>query len=62
MDRVVVDPSRVTVIDFKTGAEEPAGHEAQLRAYMQVLSEAFPGLPVSGLAAYVDFGIVRSFQ
>jgi ATP-dependent helicase/nuclease subunit A len=61
MDRVVVDPSHVTVIDFKTGAEEPTEHEAQLRSYMEILSEAFPGRSVSGLAAYVDMGTVRSF-
>jgi ATP-dependent exoDNAse (exonuclease V) beta subunit len=56
MDRVVVDIDRVTVIDFKTGEPDPGPHEAQLRAYQRVLSDVYPGLPVDGIAAYVDHG------
>ncbi len=62
MDRVVVDPALVTVIDFKTGAEEPAQHEAQLRSYMAVLSEVYPGRPVRGIIGYVDRGTARSLS
>jgi ATP-dependent exoDNAse (exonuclease V) beta subunit len=60
MDRVVLDPGTVVVIDFKTGAEEPAEHERQLRGYMEILSGAFPGRTVTGMAAYVDLGTARS--
>ncbi len=60
MDRIVVDPKRVTVIDFKTGAEEPALHEAQVRDYMRILSEVYPARAVSALIAYVDLATVRS--
>ncbi len=45
MDRVILDPGAVTVIDYKTGAEEPAEHELQLRRYMEILSGAYPGRP-----------------
>jgi ATP-dependent helicase/nuclease subunit A len=62
MDRIVVDPGRVTVIDFKTGAEEPAPHEAQVRDYMRVLSEVYPAREVSALLAYVDLAVVRSIR
>ena len=61
MDRVVADPDRVTVIDFKTGEEQPVEHEAQVRDYMAILSDAFPGREVTALLAYVDLGTVRSF-
>jgi ATP-dependent exoDNAse (exonuclease V) beta subunit len=59
MDLVVVDPARITVVDYKTGEEEPAAHEAQLRDYMRILAEAWPGREVRALVAYVDLGIVR---
>jgi ATP-dependent exoDNAse (exonuclease V) beta subunit len=59
MDRVVVDPDRVTVVDWKTGAEEPAQHEAQIRGYMDILAEAWPGRAVTGILAYVDHGSAR---
>lgn len=62
MDRIVVDPGRVTVIDFKTGGEEPGAHEAQVRDYMRVLSEAYPAREVSALLAYVDLAVVRSIR
>jgi ATP-dependent helicase/nuclease subunit A len=59
MDRVVVDPAAVTVVDFKTGAEDPAAHEAQLRDYMGILADVYPGRSVAGLAAYIDLGVTR---
>jgi len=61
MDRVILDPGQAVVIDFKTGAEEPSQHEMQLRRYMDILSGAFPGRAVTGMAAYVDLGTTRSF-
>jgi ATP-dependent helicase/nuclease subunit A len=59
MDLLVVDPGRITVVDYKTGEEEPAAHEAQLRDYMRILAEAWPGREVRALVAYVDLGTVR---
>ena len=49
-------------IDFKTGEEEPARHEAQVRDYMRILSEVYPARTVSALIAYVDLGTVRSIS
>jgi ATP-dependent exoDNAse (exonuclease V) beta subunit len=59
MDRIVVDAGQVTVIDFKTGAEDPAPHEAQVRDYMRILSEVYPRKKIEALLAYVDLGTVR---
>ena len=59
MDRVVVDQDRVTVIDFKTGAEDPEENERQLRGYMRILSGLHPGTPVEAVISYIDLGTVR---
>jgi len=65
MDRVVLDPDRITVLDFKTGGGDPdPGAKAeregsdleQLAVYRRLLTELFPGLPVWGFLAYVDQG------
>jgi len=59
MDRIVVDPDRVTVIDFKTGEEQPQEHEEQVQGYVRILSALHPRLPVTGMIAYVDLGTMR---
>ena len=48
------------VIDFKTGEEQPEEHEEQVRGYVRILSSLYPGLPVSGMIAYVDLGTMRN--
>ena len=58
MDRVIVDPDRVTVIDFKTGAEDPGANENQMRGYAGILADVYPGHEVTALLAYVDRGTV----
>jgi ATP-dependent exoDNAse (exonuclease V) beta subunit len=62
MDRLVVDPQMVTVIDFKTGEEEPGEHERQLRGYMDLLSPLYPGRAIEGVAAYVDHAVSRRWK
>ena len=56
MDRLVIDKDEITVIDYKTGKERGAetSHEAQMRNYMKILGEVYPGKAVSGILAYVD--------
>lgn len=62
MDRVVLDGDVVTVIDFKTGserdpvkrAERSAGDREQVRTYMKILRDVYPGRPVRGLIARID--------
>ena len=54
MDRVVIDPDRVTVIDFKTGEEEAPEYKAQVKSYTSLLRELYPDREVRGYLAYVD--------
>lgn len=53
MDRVLVDPDTVTVIDFKTGLENTEKYTPQMKNYLSILSEAYDK-PAKGLLAYVD--------
>ena len=52
MDRVVVDPDGIHIVDYKTGAEE--ADPSQVREYIRILRDVFPGRPVRGVLAYVD--------
>jgi ATP-dependent exoDNAse (exonuclease V) beta subunit len=58
MDRIVVDERTVTVIDFKTGGENPEYVE-QVRRYMNILTDFFKGRDVKGILAYCDRGFIR---
>lgn len=61
MDRVIVDTNEVTVVDFKTG-EEQRDYGEQVRNYMTILSEIFPGRTIKGVLAYVDKNVCRSVE
>ena len=62
MDRVVVDPDGVLVVDYKTGAEkDPARRSkfededrAQVARYVALMKEIYPGRPAGGVLAYLD--------
>ncbi|MBF0458409.1 MAG: UvrD-helicase domain-containing protein [Nitrospirae bacterium] len=54
MDRVVASPELVTVIDFKTGSKKSGSYIYQIRGYINLLKELYPGRRVEGLIAYVD--------
>jgi ATP-dependent exoDNAse (exonuclease V) beta subunit len=60
MDRLVVDPAEVTVIDFKTGGEErDEEYREQVRGYMRLAGDLFPGRRTHGVLAYVDLNKLR---
>jgi ATP-dependent exoDNAse (exonuclease V) beta subunit len=61
IDRLVLDENRATVIDYKTGREKGAeeNDRSQMKNYMKILREVFPGRVVEGLLAYVDLREVR---
>ncbi len=59
MDRVVVDPGNVTVIDYKTGEEKPEYIEQVLK-YMKVLRGYYTARSVRGLLVYIDQKLVRT--
>ncbi len=56
MDRVILSEDRVSVIDYKTGADKKAEeeHVSQLRNYVRILEEVYPGRKIEGIIAYVD--------
>ena len=56
MDRVVIDEDRISVIDYKTGADKKAEKEyvAQLKNYIRILKDIYPAKNVEGVIAYVD--------
>jgi ATP-dependent helicase/nuclease subunit A len=62
MDRVVVDPDGVLVVDYKTGAEkDPAKRSkfededrAQVSRYVALMKEIYPDRPARGVLAYLD--------
>ncbi len=64
MDRVVIDPDRVTVIDYKTGkgGENLEKYRAQMNNYMRILSEIYPGKAVSGIIGFIDSGEAVSIR
>jgi len=56
VDRVVIDPDKTTILEFKTGSDRP--HEgrylAQMQNYVRILGEVYPDRLVEGIVAYVD--------
>ena len=62
MDRLVVDPDRVLVVDWKTGGEEigTPEQEAQVRAYAGILRQVYPGRTVDALLVHLDRRETRS--
>ncbi len=62
-DRIVVDQKTVTVIDFKTGGDETEDEYVdQVRNYMKILGEIYPGRKPVGLVAYVDLKKIRRLE
>ena len=61
MDRVVIDQDRVTMIDWKTGKDRgnEKNYEGQMRNYLKILREVYPGRKAEGFLAYVDLQEVK---
>ncbi len=61
VDRLLVTPDRVTIVDFKTGRRVPAGlaqvpdhHLAQMGAYAAALAVIFPGRAIEAALLYTS--------
>ena len=58
IDRLLVEESRVSVIDFKTGKvpasddQIPTSHRRQMEAYAEALRVIFPGRDISAALLY----------
>ncbi|MCL4474618.1 MAG: UvrD-helicase domain-containing protein [Nitrospirae bacterium] len=61
MDRVVIDPDCVTVVDFKTGKKRDAleKYRAQMCNYMKILGEVYSGKTVRGVISFIDLDEVE---
>lgn len=57
IDRLVIDRDDITVIDYKTGKENQ-DHQTQVRRYMEIVKDLYPGRTVRGCLAYVDLNVV----
>ena len=62
MDRLVIDPERITVIDFKTGEELPfpdkelpgQAYRKQIKKYMKLLEKLYPQKECKGYLAFIE--------
>ena len=62
MDKVIFEEDRVSIIEYKTGTHKEAEKEyiSQVKNYIRILKEIYPGKNVEGIIAYVDLkGISR---
>ena len=63
LDRVIVDADAITVVDFKTGGDElEKEYREQVRNYISLLRDVYPGRKVSGVLAYVDMLQLRPVE
>ncbi|HOE27873.1 MAG: UvrD-helicase domain-containing protein [Candidatus Aureabacteria bacterium] len=56
IDRLIVRPESVRVVDFKSGAAHREAHRAQLRGYAALAAARYPGRAVAGTLVYLDRG------
>jgi len=64
MDRVIVDQERVTVMDFKTGADGSFvdRHVLQMETYLDIVRDVFSNKEARGIIAYTDREDVRTVE
>ncbi len=58
MDRIIVRPNVVDVVDYKTGKTHRAAHEEQINHYGRLISEIYPGKEVRKYIVYIETGEV----
>jgi len=56
VDRLIVDPERVRILDWKSGSEEigTSDQVAQVRAYADIVRQVYPGRAVEALLVHLD--------
>ncbi len=59
IDRLIVLPDAVRIVDWKSSAAEREGHAAQMRAYAALVREIYPGRAVRASLVYLDSGEVE---
>ncbi len=59
IDRILIGPAVVTIVEWKTGAEDRRTHQEQVRAYGRLLASIYPGRKIEGYLVYVDEGAIE---
>jgi ATP-dependent helicase/nuclease subunit A len=61
MDRVIFEEDQISVVDYKTGTDKETGKKSisQLKSYIRILKEIYPGKKVEGVLAYVDLREIK---
>ena len=61
LDRVILDTDKITAIDYKTGRDKDTdnAHTIQIKTYMKILREIYPGTSVDGIIAHIDTKEIR---
>jgi len=61
IDRIVVDPDKISIIEYKTGGDRESenSHLAQMLNYLRLARGLYPGRTVEGFVGYVDLGKTR---
>ncbi|MBF0331304.1 MAG: UvrD-helicase domain-containing protein [Candidatus Omnitrophica bacterium] len=58
LDRLIITPDEVIIVDFKSSRGDPAGRslqdEAQVRTYMELLKQIYPGRSVKGYLVFIN--------
>jgi ATP-dependent exoDNAse (exonuclease V) beta subunit len=64
MDKVILEKERVTLIDYKTGADREAekNYIPQLKNYIRILKEIYPDKNIEGIIAYVDLKEIKKVK
>jgi hypothetical protein len=59
IDRLIVRPGSIRVVDYKSSAADRAAHVAQMRGYAALVRERYPGDEVRCSLVYLDSGEVE---
>lgn len=54
LDRLIVKHEEVWVIDYKSTRENEEAYQEQVKEYIQIMKDVYPGHRISGLLVYLD--------
>ncbi len=53
IDRILIEPDRITIIDYKTGTENPE-YIHQMKVYKKGIKTIYPGMEIKSILVYLD--------
>jgi ATP-dependent helicase/nuclease subunit A len=62
VDRLLLTPERVLVIDYKTGSQKSDHHSRQVMDYIQILRPIFPEKNLEGYLLYPDLDLLEQVK